>query len=76
MPGGDMDECPNCFSNDSYSYNIHGIYLNYVGLFGEGRQSEECTDIGYYTNHKRPVFAKCDNCGKQIRLSKLKVKTP
>ena len=66
-----MDRCPHCLSDDSYSYNVHGVYLQYTGLFGEGQQSEESTEIGYYINHKRPVFAKCDNCGKQIKLSEL-----
>ena len=60
-----MSECPKC-GNDSYVFRDPGV-IEYVGLFGRGVGSEECTQVLH--SNKLPVFCKCLGCGARFRLS-------
>jgi len=65
-----FEECPHCGCKASYSFSDYGATLWYTGIFGKGRIGEECTTI----THTRPApkLAKCDECGKQIKLADLR----
>jgi hypothetical protein len=62
-----LEACPHCGSTDCFHYAEYGCIVNYTGTFGG---TIEHTEIGY----TRPpaVYAKCDECGKKIKLSDLR----
>lgn len=67
---GMLKACPHCGSEDSYSFFYYGFIHQITGIFGKGRAGEEC--IVVLNKNKLPVFAKCDACGRRIRLKDLR----
>lgn len=61
-----MTSCPHCGSTVGYTFKDPGV-LVFVGLWGEGKQSEVHT----HTEHhfKRPVTASCVKCGEPVKLT-------
>lgn len=67
MTDEQLQACPNCGSTDAFHYSEHGCVLDYVGTFGG---SIEHTQIRY--TRPAAVYAKCDQCGKKIKLELLR----
>ena len=61
-----MDKCPHCGNDDSYSYKVYGIVDERTGSF-ENPYNEESVELHY--TRAWPIWAKCDKCGKRIRLT-------
>lgn len=64
-----MTKCPHCGSDDSYSYTVYGLVELRGGAFGHP-ESDEAIELRY--TKPLPKYAKCDKCGKRIKLSKEK----
>lgn len=64
----EVKKCPHCGSDDSYSYKIYGMIDWRCGTFGG---IEETIDFTY--SKPWPKYAKCDKCGKRIKLSDIHV---
>lgn len=61
-----MTKCPHCGVADEIYYNNYSVYIEY---FMNWKGEHEDYNIKYYT--KPPVYGKCSNCGKRIRLSEV-----
>ena len=62
--------CPHCEGTQGVEFNDYGQYLKYSLTFSGQR---EFIDMFSYT--PAPVFGKCIDCGKRIRLSKIEIIT-
>ncbi len=65
---GPLQACPHCGSKEGYAFILHGVAMKYAGWFGRGRDSE--TVVEQRQKLAAPKFAKCEACGKQIRISR------
>lgn len=62
------EKCPHCGNDDTYSYKVYGLVDYRTGAFGlDGYdESGEIRETRPW-----PTYAKCNKCGKRIRLRDL-----
>lgn len=66
-----MDACPKCGS-DAYQFTLPAM-LTYVGIFGEGKGSEE-SEANSTKND--PATCICCGCGKRLSLDEARGEPP
>lgn len=65
--------CPYC-GGKTYTFYDHSIKLEYNGCFGKGRAEEEC--VFFHHTKPAPMYCKCDECGRKIKLSTARNESP
>lgn len=64
-----LAKCPKCGKSDAYYFEMSGDVSFYIGLFGEGRDSEHHETT---LPTRTPKYAFCSNCGEGIKLTLLR----
>ena len=63
-----MKECPHCKGTEGVVFSDYGVINTYYQPFG-GVELREIIDTRHTT--KAPVYGKCIDCGKRIKLKNI-----